>query len=133
MIVIVFIPFAWLKITGWHAPQAWTSFASDAISLEGILTNAGTFFGLMVGLIWLSHRGGFKMAAPWWKLVLRNLLGLAGVLIIQYGLKVVFPEGDTLLAYSLRYIRYALTGFWLTGGAPFSFIALKLAEPHKNT
>jgi len=133
MIAIVLLPFIWLKTTGWQAPQSWASFAADAISLDGILTNTGTFFGLIVGLIWLARRGGFMMAAPWWKLVLRYLLGLAGVLIIQYGLKIVFPEGETLLAYSLRYIRYALTGFWLTGGAPFFFVKLKLTEFHKNT
>jgi len=27
----------------------------------------------------------------------------------------------------LRYLRYALIGFWVTGGAPWSFISLKLS------
>jgi hypothetical protein len=28
----------------------------------------------------------------------------------------------------LRYVRYAFIGFWMTGGAPWAFLKLKLAE-----
>jgi hypothetical protein len=82
----------------------------------------------LAGLVWLDHQGWFQTKGVWWKLVLRYLLGLAGVLIIRYGLKFIFPEGETVLAYFLRYLRYALIGFWVAGGAPWTFIRLKLAE-----
>ncbi len=59
---------------------------------------------------------------------MRYLLGVAGVLIIRYGLKFIFPDGETVLAYFLRYLRYTLIGFWVAGGAPWTFIRLKLAE-----
>ena len=59
---------------------------------------------------------------------MRFLLGVVGVLIIRYGLKFVFPDGDTVPAYFFRYLRYAVIGFWVTGGAPWAFIRLKLAE-----
>ena len=36
--------------------------------------------------------------------------------------------GMALLALSLRYVRYAFIGFWMTGGAPWAFLGLKLAE-----
>jgi hypothetical protein len=126
---------AWLQ-ANWQIPQAWLDNVALALpngplpaplSLEGPISNAGTIFGLAAGLVWLGRQGSFKTNAPWWKLILRYLLGLAGVLILRYGLKAIFPEGETWLAYSLRYVRYALIGLWVTGGAPWAFVRTKLA------
>jgi membrane-associated phospholipid phosphatase len=128
LLLLPVIPFAWLKASGWQAPQEWASFATQAVTLEGAFTSGGTLFGLLVGAAWLRVLGGFQEKGAWWKLVLRYLLGVAGVLAIRYGLKFIFPEGETLLALSLRYVRYAFIGFWVTGGAPWAFLGLKLAE-----
>jgi len=122
------IPFIWLKATNWQPPQEWAAYATQAISFLGAATSAGTLFGLLVGLVWLARQSGFQTKGLWWKLVLRYLLGVAGVLIIRYGLKFIFPEGETVLAYFLRYLRYTLIGFWVFAGAPWTFIRLKLAE-----
>jgi hypothetical protein len=70
----------------------------------------------------------FKPKGLWWKLILRYLLGLAGVFIIRYELKYIFPSGENALAYSFGYPRYKVIGFWVTGGAPWIFIRVKLAE-----
>ncbi|KAF0106836.1 MAG: phosphatase [Anaerolineaceae bacterium] len=128
LILLPLIPYLWLTLTSWQPDPAWASFASEAVTLGGAFTSAGTLFGLGVGLAWLERQGGFKTSGAWWKLILRFLLGVAGVLIIRYGLKFVFPEGETVLAYSLRYLRYALIGAWVAGGAPWIFLRLKLAE-----
>ncbi len=122
------IPFIWLKVTHWQPPQDWGMYATQALSLQDAATCAGTFFGMLVGLVWLAGQGGFQTKGLWWKLVLRYLLGVAGVLIIRYGLKFIFPDGDTALDYFLRYLRYTLIGFWVTGGAPWTFIRVKLAK-----
>jgi membrane-associated phospholipid phosphatase len=122
------IPFIWLRVTNWQPPQDWAVYATKAISLENAATSAGTIFGLCLGLAWIARLGGFQTKGLWWKLVLRYLLGVAGVLIIRYGLKFIFPEGETVLAYFFRYLRYTLIGFWVTGGAPWTFIRLKLAD-----
>jgi membrane-associated phospholipid phosphatase len=127
--------FVW-RAPAFVLPQAWLENAAaarpgDALpspySLEGAISNAGTIFGLAVGLIWLNRMGGFEMKAPFWKLVLRYLVGVVGVLVIRYGLKAIFPEGETLVAYLLRYLRYTLIGLWVSGGAPWTFLRLKLA------
>ncbi len=131
LFLLSFIPFIWLKITSWQPPQEWATYATQAISLEGASTTAGTFFGLLAGLAWLVHKGGFQTRGLWWRLILRYLLGVAGVLIIRYGLKFIFPEGETALALFFRYLRYTAIGFWVTGGAPWAFIRLKLAEKAK--
>jgi len=125
------IPFLWLTAIHWQPPQEWASFATLAISMGGAATTAGMIFGMMVGVAWLVHKGGFQIKGLWWQLVLRYLLGVAGVLIIRYGLKFIFPEGESFLALSLRYLRYAAIGFWVTGAAPWVFVRLKLAEKAK--
>ncbi|MFH1523690.1 MAG: phosphatase PAP2 family protein [Chloroflexota bacterium] len=122
------VAFVWLRDAHWQPPQAWADYAAQAISLENASTTAGTFFGLMAGLAWIVHKGGFQTKGLWWQLVLRYFLGVAGVLIIRYGLKFIFPEGETVLAIFFRYVRYMVIGFWVTGGAPWAFIRLKLAE-----
>jgi len=131
LFLLPLIPFVWLKVIHWQPPQEWAAYATQAISLGGASTSAGTFFGLMAGLAWLVHKEGFRTKGLWWQLILRYLLGVAGVLIIRYGLKFIFPEGETALAYFFRYLRYTAIGFWVTGGAPWAFIRLKLAEKPK--
>lgn len=122
---------------GWQMPAAWLENAAAAVpgaeppdptSLEGPISNAGTLFGLAVGLALLARSGGFQTRGIWWKQVLRLVVGIAGVLAIRYGLKAVFPEGVTLLPLALRYVRYALIGAWVAGAAPWLFIRMKLAE-----
>ena len=122
------IPFIWLKASNWQPPQDWAMFATQALALADVATVAGTFFGLLLGLVWLTRQGGFQTSGLWWKLVLRYLLGIAGVFIIRYGLKFIFPAGENALAYFFGYLRYTVIGFWVTGGAPSIFIRLKLSE-----
>jgi hypothetical protein len=64
--------------------------------------------------------------------LLRYPIGLVGVLIFWYGLGLVFPRGDDWLAYTLRYIRYALIGVWITALAPLLFMRLGLAKRPEN-
>jgi membrane-associated phospholipid phosphatase len=131
LVALPLIPFIWLKATNWQAPPEWASYASQALSLEGPFCYAGTLFGLLAGIVWFNSLGGFQMRGAWWQLVLRFFLGAASVLIIRYGLKFIFPEGETVLALSLRYLRYTAIGFWVTGAAPWMFVRLKLAEKAK--
>ena len=131
LILLPLIPFIWLKATNWQPPQTWAAYATQALSLQDTFSFAGTFFGLMAGLAWFARQGGFRTKGPLGQLVLRFLLGVVGVLIIRYGLKFIFPDGETVLAYFFRYVRYTLIGFWVTGGAPWAFIRLKLAEKAK--
>jgi membrane-associated phospholipid phosphatase len=128
LILLPLIPFTWLKVSNWQPPQEWASYATQALSLQETFTFGGTFFGLLAGLAWFTPQGGFQPKGSWSQLVLRFLLGVIGVLIIRYGLKFIFPDGETVVAYFFRYIRYTLIGFWVTGAAPWAFIRLKLAE-----
>jgi hypothetical protein len=114
LVIILFslIPYTWLKSTNWQAPQAWAEYAKDAIAMSGAFTTAGTFFGLLSGIV-------------------RFLLGAVGVLILYLGLKVVFrlivPDSEALIPYIFRYVRYFLVRSWISAGAPWVFVRLNLA------
>ncbi|HBY07843.1 MAG TPA: phosphoesterase PA-phosphatase [Chloroflexi bacterium] len=103
--------------------------AIDPFSMSGVVTNAAVLFGLVSGAILMKARGGFEVKAASWKLALRYLVGLIGVLAIWMGLDLIFPDGHDFVAYAFRYLRYGLAGIWMSLGAPWVFIRLKLAEP----
>lgn len=98
----------------------------DPVDPNGIFTSAGTVFGMGIGLAWIMSIGGYQASGPVWKRVLRYFVGLLGILILWMGLGEIFPRGEGLLVYTMRYIRYALVGWWVTGGAPWVFGRLNL-------
>jgi membrane-associated phospholipid phosphatase len=99
----------------------------NPLTLSGIFSSMGTLFGLGSGVAWINARGGFSAAGPTLKRVLRYVVGFAGVAILYYGLKMVFPSGEDLVALAFRYIRYAFVGVWMAAGAPWLFTKMKLA------
>ena len=138
LVSMVFIAMGWAVISlrsGYQLPVAWMENALRGGSVEpapvdpnGIFTSAGTFFGLAFGLAWIVSLGGYQASGPVWMRALRYVIGLIGVLILWMGLGEIFPRGDGLLVYSLRFVRYALVGWWVTGGAPWVFTRFKLIE-----
>lgn len=103
----------------------------DPVSVGGILTSAGSFFGLASGAAWIASQGGYQTPGPLEKRALRYVIGLIGIMILWYGLGEVFPRGETLIPLILRYTRYSLVGFWVTAGAPWLFFHFKLARQPK--
>ncbi len=141
IVSLIFIAVGW-GVTAlrndYQLPIAWVNNAllagSDApapLDPSGIFTSAGTFFGLSFGFAWIKLLGGYHVEGPIWKRAIRYVLGLIGVLILWMGLGEVFPRGGDALAYSLRFLRYALVGWWVTGGAPWLFYCFKLVEDER--
>ncbi len=135
LILVELVPYLWLRVN-FTLPQSWLDFAMaggtadrlpNPVSLEGAWSNAGAFFGLMAGFIWLSQRGGIDVSGKLGHRLARYVVGLLGVLLIWRGLSVVFGllSFNELITYLLRYLRYALTGFWISAAAPLLFIRLK--------
>jgi membrane-associated phospholipid phosphatase len=119
---------------GYQLPEEWLANAlragaePDPVSMDGILTSGGLLFGLGSGAAWIMSRGGFQAGGPITKRALRYVVGLVGVVILWMGLGELFPRNEELISYSLRYLRYALIGFWVSGGAPWLFFRFKLSE-----
>lgn len=120
--------------SGYQLPESWLSNAmlvqEEApypVDPNGTFTSAGTFFGLGLGLAWINSRGGYQASGPVWKRALRYVIGLIGVLVLWMGLGAIFPRGESVLIFALRYFRYTLVGWWVTGGAPWIFQHFKLS------
>ena len=137
LILILIVIIAQLSLPGWSLPPVWVNNAHLAfpdepainpLSYHNFLSGSGAFFGLAAGWIWITRLGGFSTRDDWWKLVLRYLVGLVGVLILYLGLGALFNDSETFISYALRYIRYALIGFWMSGFAPWLFVKLRLAS-----
>lgn len=123
--------------SGWTLPQAWVDTAlsadpladpPDPFSLSSLISNAAVFFGLILGAILLKQNGGFDAGGPVWQRLVRFMIGLAGVFLLWFGLGEIFPRGEYLLPYLLRYLRYGLVGLWISGIAPLLFVRFKLAK-----
>lgn len=118
------VPSDWVTTASAAFPEADTI---DPRSLNDLFSAAGTLFGIGAGGALLFAWGGFDPRGPWWKRLGRYLLGAITIGAIFFGLKIIFPSGDSILALSLRYIRYAIVGLWASYLGPRIFVALGLA------
>jgi hypothetical protein len=99
-----------------HAPPL------DPRGMTDLLNSAGALFGFGTGALLLGEWGRFNGRGRGWDLLGRFALGLAGSLLFYYGLKLILPSGETIVAYAARYARYAAVGFWLSYLAPRVFV-----------
>lgn len=133
IILLAFL--TWVSLGDWQVPQSWidnaaialTSIELNPMALSSIFTSTGAFFGLGAGVLWLSTKGGFSASGTIWKRLARYPIGVIGVLVLYLGLGAIFPRGEALLPYLLRFLRYALIGLWISALAPLLFIRLGLA------
>jgi membrane-associated phospholipid phosphatase len=113
--------------SSFEMPQDWITNAlrsgtePDPVDPNSVFTSAGTFFGLALGAAWIHSLGGYQARGPVWKRAVRYVVGLIGVFLFWMVLGEIFPRGDGWLVYSLRFLRYSLVGWWVTGGAPWLF------------
>ena len=118
-------------------PEEWMTNAARAdalpvpVSMNSIITSAATLLGLAVGAVWTRQIGEFQASGPIEKRALRYIVGLIGIVVFWYGLGAVLPRGEALLPYILRFVRYTMVGWWVSGGAPWLFFRFKLV-PSQN-
>lgn len=141
LILIMFVALIRYLLGASMVPQEWVMAAAQAnpdadpiepLALSGMISNAGTLFGLALGGIWMNQSGMMDARGELWKRLLRFLIGVIGVFILWFGLGEIFPRGEELLPYALRYFRYALVGFWISGLAPQLFMRINIAKPISN-
>jgi len=142
-ILLIILSLAGLAFLPPLDPSHWKTDVERAFSLAlgqaairlrvttGAVSVAGTFFGLVAGAILIFQQGGWDARGRWSKRALRFPLGMIGVIILWLGLTMVFPRDASLLSQALRYLRCALTGFWVAYIAPWVFIKLGLQNTAK--
>lgn len=138
LLLILLTILARATAAGFVVPTEWVENARQAFpesepinpfGISGVFSNAGVLFGLAVGVILLRRQGGMNPSGPAWQRLMRFVVGLIGVVGLYFGLSLIFPHGEDLLANLLRYVRYGLVGLWVSWLAPLAFRALKLARP----
>ncbi len=121
----------------WQVPELWITNAGaqglgqsiDPLKIDGLFTVAGTWWGMAAGYAWFTRRyGQFDAGGAWEKRGLRFAIGLLGLAILYAGLGQILPRSSDALGYTLRFIRYALLGGWVSAGAPWVFLRLKLTH-----
>jgi len=125
-----------VSLGSWEIPQEWIDNAQKAdpgsapitpLDLSNIVSNGGVLFGLASGAVLISRRGGYQAKGKPLQLILRYLIGVAGVFALWRGLDLAFPSGAGPLPLMLQYVRYGLVGFWITGLAPLVFRRIGLS------
>jgi membrane-associated phospholipid phosphatase len=141
LVLIAIAAIAKASLGSWTIPSLWLVNAAiaspagelgDPLALAGIIGYSGALFGLILGAALLPLLGGFDVGGDYQKRALRYIIGVLGVLLIWRGLGVLFPSGENLVAFVLRYLRYALVGFWISGLAPLLYIRFGLASGSKD-
>lgn len=137
LITLSFGLFSRLLLGDWTMPEIWIEGAQLAAPLADplaplqfaeLVAGAGAFLGLALGAIYLDTRGGLSAQGSFWKRIARLPLGLAGGLLILFGIEAVLPEVAAPVASGLLYLHFALVGIWISGLAPLLFIRLGLAD-----
>lgn len=114
----------------WTLPGTWITVGDpiEPVRLSDVVSGAGGFLGLAGGAAWLDANGGYRTHGPIWKRLVRFPIGMLVVIALWRGSGVIFPGGESTLAYLLLYLRYALVGLWISALAPLFFYRLSLAE-----
>lgn len=76
----------------------------------------GVFSGFLAGAVMARGRVRFNPQNGWLSGIIKVMVGLAGILAIKAGLKVLFPETE-----EADFLRYWFMGFWGTFAAPLIF------------
>ena len=97
-------------------------------SFSWIFSNTGIWCGVTLGAVWLNLHGGMQTRGGLHQQVLKLAIGILGLFILFLGLDKIFPDGQSIIAYVLRFVRYGVVGLWVSAVAPAIFIRLKLAE-----
>jgi membrane-associated phospholipid phosphatase len=120
-----------LIFAGWQPEAEWLLREPDInpFKLEWALNLSGLWLGMLGGFFVLLHKKGILQSKQGsWQKVVRYLVGLAGVLLLYFGLGAIFPKELGLLSMILRFIRYSLIGLWISAGSALVFEKLKLGK-----
>jgi membrane-associated phospholipid phosphatase len=118
-------------IAGTPDPAEWSSFSTEARSVTHFITLGGAAFGTYTGYALMRQYARFNPKGEAWKRGLRYLVGIAGLLVLYFGLDIAFAAiaaDESALGYALRYVRYSLATLWATFAAPWVFLKTRLAE-----
>lgn len=114
-LLMVFLHPRLIQENQWPAP--------NAVQLGGLM------FGIVAGLVWDVKSLHFQVQGSWGQKALRMLLGLVVILFFYLGPKLIIDAMNVTsypVVQSMRFVRYTLVGFAVSGLAPWLFQRLRL-------
>jgi membrane-associated phospholipid phosphatase len=96
--------------------------------VQDVISSLWVLLGLGVGVALTRQIAPYSATGPLWQCVVRFVAGAIGLLVIYFGLKLVFPAEGEPLYLAMRAVRYVLVGLWAALGAPWLFRRLRLAS-----
>jgi len=121
---------------GWRMPIAWEQnilaqfgHYESPRTLENAWLVSGLMLGLGIGRALLNRWGGFAADGTLLKRMMRYLLGIVGLALLWFGLGEAIPEEQALWLDLLRWVHAGVLGLWVSAGAPWLFLRLRLAQP----
>jgi hypothetical protein len=85
-------------------------------------------FGLWLGLAIEARYVHFDTRGTTWQRAARYVLGMAGLLALWLGLKLIFPAEPYALGQFFRALRYALLMLWTAVAWPWLWVRLGLGS-----
>ncbi len=104
---------------------------SDPHRIAGMITPAAVLVGVIPGFYLEQKKVGFAIRGSLVQKCLRYLVGIVTALLLKEGLKPVLGlinDHSLTMEVSVRFIRYFLLGLWISIGAPWLFVKIKLAS-----
>jgi hypothetical protein len=97
-------------------------------SSPDIISSLAALTGVGYGLLFFSSSIGGIQLGSWLQRLFSFLVGVIGIGILYLGLKLILPSEGQLFYQLSRFFRYLLLGIWISFGAPWLFIRMRLAH-----
>ncbi len=97
-------------------------------SYRDFATAFGLLVGLGIGFILEVSRIRFMVEGPFWKRMVRYLLGLGVTILLWMGLGSFIPDEPLILSVPLSILLSIVGGLWVSFYAPWLFVRLQLAD-----
>lgn len=88
-----------------------------------VATATGMFAGVVIGFLLEPHFADFDPGGRWYQNIVKAAVGLVVLMAILQGLEWTLPGNA-----SFKWFQFFAVGTWMTGGAPWLFVQLKLAR-----
>lgn len=95
-----------------------------------IIAAMSVLAGFSTGLALAEKYIPYTTEGAWRQRLGRYIIGVIILLLIYFGLSIVFPSEGATLYVPLRIVRYTLVGLWISLGAPWLFKRLHLTSTH---
>lgn len=123
---------AWLKQAGTAIQLALAVGAPFVLLLlrpsKSMASSLATLMGMGAGVVLSRRTFSFSADGPLWQRAARFLVGMVVLIALYLGLSAIFPAAGEPLYFTMRIARYATMGLWVTWGAPWLFLKLRLAS-----